>query len=79
MSTKDDFYEGHFIPKGTTVFANVWEMNQDPETFGADALDFNPARFLDEKGDVLPSPPGTKDDGSYTFGEFALRPAPEKS
>ena len=65
---QDDWYEGYFIPKGTAVIANVWELNHDPEIFGSDAGDFNPARYLDEKsGDVL-NPPNTREDGHFTFG-----------
>ena len=43
-------------------------MNHDHATFGDDALQFNPDRFLDEKGEMLPSLPGAKEDGHYTFG-----------
>lgn len=69
--TEDDFYEGYFIPKGTVIIPNVWEMNRDPQVFGADALDFNPGRYLDDRGEALPSLPGAKDaDGHYTFGRF---------
>ena len=66
----DDFYEGCFIPEGSLVIANVWEMNRDPMIFGDDAHLFNPARFLDEKGQLLSSMPGAKDDGHYTFGGY---------
>ncbi|VDB83466.1 unnamed protein product [Peniophora sp. CBMAI 1063] len=67
-SMADDYYQGYFIPKGTIVVANVWEMNHDPEIFGADALDFNPSRYLDEKGTTVINPPGTKEDGNFSFG-----------
>ncbi|KZV64301.1 cytochrome P450 [Peniophora sp. CONT] len=67
-STEDDVYEGYFIPKGTIVIPNVWELNRDVEMFGIDADRFNPARYLDEKGQLLPDPPGTKDDGHFTYG-----------
>ncbi|KZV67277.1 cytochrome P450 [Peniophora sp. CONT] len=67
-NTEDDFYAGYFIPKGAIVIPNVWEMNHDPQVFGADANDFNPGRYLDDKGEMLPTLPGAKDDGHYTFG-----------
>ncbi|KAH9049791.1 cytochrome P450 [Lactarius deliciosus] len=50
-SAEDDWYNGMFIPKGTIVMANVWHLHRDPEIYGADAADFNPARFLDANGD----------------------------
>ncbi|KZV67837.1 cytochrome P450 [Peniophora sp. CONT] len=67
-SIEDDVYEGYFIPKGTVVIANVWELNRDPETYGPDSHQFNPARYLDDSGKLIPGPPGTKDDGHFSFG-----------
>ncbi|KZV67278.1 cytochrome P450 [Peniophora sp. CONT] len=67
-STADDFYGHYFIPKGTVIIPNVWEMNHDPQVFGADAHEFNPGRYLDDKGETLGDLPGLKDDGHYTFG-----------
>lgn len=44
-TTTDDYYEGMFIPKGSTVFANVYAIMRDPEVFpNPDA--FLPERFL---------------------------------
>ncbi|KAH9035792.1 cytochrome P450 [Lactarius pseudohatsudake] len=72
-SAEDDWYNGMFIPKGTIVMTNVWHLHRDPEIYGADAADFNPARFLDANGDVGPCPPETKEEGhvSYGFGRRA--------
>ncbi|KAH9172053.1 cytochrome P450 [Lactarius sanguifluus] len=51
-STEDDWYEGMFIPKGTLCFQNMRTLNFDPEVFGSNAMDFDPARYLDKKGQV---------------------------
>ncbi|KAH9002678.1 cytochrome P450 [Lactarius hatsudake] len=67
-STEDDWYEGMFIPKGTICIANVWHLNRDPEIYGEDAGDFNPARHLDSKGEIAPGPPDTKEESHVTFG-----------
>jgi cytochrome P450 len=67
-SSEDDWYEGMFIPKGSICIPNVWHMNRDPEIYGEDAAHFNPARFLDANGDVLPGPSDTKEEGHFTFG-----------
>ncbi|KZV60974.1 cytochrome P450 [Peniophora sp. CONT] len=67
-SIEDDHYEGHFIPKGTIVIANVWELNRDPEIYGSDAHHFNPARHIDEKGEVMAGPADTKEESHFTFG-----------
>ena len=69
-STQDDYFEGYFIPKGTVVIVNVWELTRDPEIYGPDAQHFNPARYLDDKGQLLLGLPGTKDDGHISFGTF---------
>ncbi|KAH9179333.1 cytochrome P450 [Lactarius sanguifluus] len=67
-STEDDWYEGMFIPKGTICIANVWHLNRDPDIYGEDAGDFNPARHLDSKGEIAPGPPDTKEESHVTFG-----------
>ena len=50
------------------VIPNVWELNHDREIFGPDSFKFNPTRYLDEKGQVISGPPGTKEDGHFSFG-----------
>ena len=70
-STQDDYYEGYFVPKGSIVIANAWELNHDPDVYGADVHEFNPARHLDASGNLLPGPPGSKDEGHFTFGVYS--------
>ena len=65
---EDDWYEGYFIPAGTTVIANVWEMNRDTEVYGTDAAEFNPARFLDAQGNMAPGIADTKEESHLSFG-----------
>ncbi|TFK64020.1 cytochrome P450 [Pluteus cervinus] len=48
-STKDDIYNGYFIPAGTTVISSIWSIHRDPNTY-PNPDDFNPDRFLDENG-----------------------------
>jgi cytochrome P450 len=70
-TTEDDWYEGMFIPKGTTCLPNIWHMNHDPEIFGENAEDFDPTRFLDayESGDIAPGLTDlTKKDGHFSYG-----------
>ncbi|KAJ7769578.1 cytochrome P450 [Mycena maculata] len=64
----DDYYEGHWIPKGTIVIGNVWSMNRDAEIYGADAHLFEPRRHLGADGRLTGVGAGTKDEGHYTFG-----------
>jgi cytochrome P450 len=64
-----------FIPKGTICIPNVWHMNHDPEIYGEDAAHFNPARYLDSHGDVIPGPSDTKEEGHFTYG-FGRRICP---
>ena len=70
-STEDDVYNGYFIPKGSVILPNVWELNRDPELFGTDTYNFNPDRYLDEKGQLLPDLPGTKEEGHFAYGTYA--------
>ncbi|KAF8168582.1 cytochrome P450 [Pholiota molesta] len=44
--TADDVYNGMFIPKGSTVFANFYGIMKDPEMF-PEPEEFRPERFLE--------------------------------
>lgn len=67
-TTEDDWYEGYFIPAGSVILPNVWQMNRDPEIYGADAAEFNPARHLDERGGLAPAPVHTKEESHVSYG-----------
>ncbi|KAL1941273.1 hypothetical protein VTO73DRAFT_7485 [Trametes versicolor] len=43
--TQDDTYYGYHIPKGATVYANIYAIMQDPELF-PEPETFRPERFL---------------------------------
>ncbi|KAI0081468.1 cytochrome P450 [Panus rudis PR-1116 ss-1] len=49
QTSQDDVYRGYFIPKGTTVIANAWDMLHDPEEY-PDPEAFKPERFLRPDG-----------------------------
>ncbi|XP_071610663.1 cytochrome P450 1A4-like [Heliangelus exortis] len=44
-TTKDTVLNGYYIPKGTCVFVNQWQVNHD-EKLWKDPSAFNPERFL---------------------------------
>ncbi|KAI0792996.1 cytochrome P450 [Irpex lacteus] len=67
QATEDDWYEGYFIPKGTTVIGNIWAMNRDPTIF-PDFEAYRPDRFLDETGKNEIAPPDTHQMGHVTYG-----------
>ncbi|KAI9451342.1 cytochrome P450 [Russula earlei] len=69
--TQDDFYDGHFIPKGSLVFANIWAMLRDPEIF-PDPDRFNPDRYLEEVDDETAR---RRDPRVFVFG-FGRRRCP---
>ncbi|KAM9063847.1 cytochrome P450 1B1 isoform X2 [Sarcophilus harrisii] len=48
-TTVDTSIMGYHIPKDTVVFVNQWSVNHDPVKW-QNPEDFNPARFLDNKG-----------------------------
>ena len=51
--TMDDIeFHGYFIPKGTTVLANLYSTHHDPEVF-PNPESFRPERFLSEDGKSL--------------------------
>ncbi|THU95916.1 cytochrome P450 [Dendrothele bispora CBS 962.96] len=62
--TKDDYYDGYFMPSRTIYIANLWAINRDAEVYGADANDFRPERHLDDNGNL-------KDDRSEVHGHFS--------
>lgn len=67
-TTEDIWYDGVFIPKGTTCLANLWQCHHDPAFYGDDAAKFNPERFLDANGRILSGPVETRDEGHSTYG-----------
>ncbi|KAH8985573.1 cytochrome P450 [Lactarius akahatsu] len=73
-STADDWYEGMFIPKGTICLQNMRLLNFDPEVFGRTAAEFDPTRYLDEKGQVKTLMEG-REEGHMSFG-FGRRVCP---
>ncbi|KXN84611.1 O-methylsterigmatocystin oxidoreductase [Leucoagaricus sp. SymC.cos] len=46
-TSKDDVYEGFFIPKGSVVVPNVWAVTHDPEAYS------EPQKFM--PGHVIPA------------------------
>ncbi|KAF7357530.1 Cytochrome P450 [Mycena sanguinolenta] len=67
-SSEDDIYDSYFIPKGTTVIANVWAMTRD-ETIYYEPDRFNPDRFFTADGNL------NEDATILTFG-FGRRICP---
>ncbi|EIW84503.1 cytochrome P450 [Coniophora puteana RWD-64-598 SS2] len=67
-STNDDVYGDWFIPKGSTIIANVWAMSHNPAKYPEPSA-FKPERFLDAHGQL------TDDNVSYIWG-FGRRICP---
>ena len=65
---EDDWYEGMFIPKGTTCIANIWQCNRDQTIFGDDAEEFKPERHLGDNGELFPGPKEANPEGHVSFG-----------
>ena len=42
---EDDVWNGYFIPKGTTVFGNIWAIHMDPNAY-PNPTTYDPDRFL---------------------------------
>ncbi|KAH0828605.1 cytochrome P450 [Lanmaoa asiatica] len=49
MVTKDDIYNGYFIPAGTTIIGNTWTILHDKQNY-PEPMDFIPERFLNADG-----------------------------
>lgn len=70
---ENDSWNGYYIPKGTVVNFNIGFMMKDPRTWGPDAQEFKPERFLKEDSNKLP------DVLSLVFGfgkRYAVSPFP---
>ncbi|KAL7595396.1 hypothetical protein Lser_V15G29258 [Lactuca serriola] len=50
LPSQDCIVGGYTIPKGCTVFLNVWSIHRDPQ-YWDNPLEFNPERFLTNKYD----------------------------
>ena len=70
IATREDWYEGMYIPKGTACIANIWQCNHDRTVYGDDADEFRPERFLNERGELTSGPMNPNQEGhsSYGFG-----------
>ena len=66
---EDDVYNGYFIPKGSLVLANIWNMLHDPAVY-ANPLNFEPERFI-----ASPGKPAEQDPRVCCFG-FGRRVCP---
>ncbi|KAJ8475176.1 hypothetical protein ONZ45_g15698 [Pleurotus djamor] len=51
LLTSDTVHKGSFLPKGSTVFANVWAIMRDEKIF-PQAHEFRPERFLTADGEI---------------------------
>ncbi|XP_040002079.1 cytochrome P450 2U1 [Xiphias gladius] len=52
MASRTTEFRGYTIPKGTVILPNLWSVHRDP-TLWDDPDSFNPARFLDDNGELL--------------------------
>ncbi|RPD66668.1 cytochrome P450 [Lentinus tigrinus ALCF2SS1-7] len=67
--TEDDVHAGYFIPKGTLVMVNIWNLLHDPQTY-TDPMTFNPDRFI-----TTPEWEAERDPRDFAFG-FGRRRCP---
>lgn len=67
--TRDDTYDGFFLPKGTVVIANTWAIHND-ETHYERPDDFMPDRFSNNESGtrVLVEEPTESRQTTYAFG-----------
>ncbi|OAX43366.1 cytochrome P450 [Rhizopogon vinicolor AM-OR11-026] len=51
VTSKDDIYNGYFIPKGALIVVNQWALSRDEDTY-PDASRFDPNRHLTAEGQL---------------------------
>ncbi|GAA6010246.1 hypothetical protein JCM10207_005685 [Rhodosporidiobolus poonsookiae] len=66
-STEDDWYNGYFIPAGSTILCNTWAIHRDP-TYFPEPDEFRPERYLDEAEGGDGAPPYPQKAGHSAFG-----------
>ncbi|KAG7085837.1 hypothetical protein E1B28_003374 [Marasmius oreades] len=66
---EDGIIAGYFIPKGSIIIANLWNMTHNPDTY-PNPFEFNPDRFIS-----TPGKPVQKDPRQICFG-FGRRICP---
>jgi len=67
-TTKDDTYQGYFIPANTTVIMNTWAINHNPDDYPSPDT-FDPSRYIDSKfGTATTSEADPWRRPSYAFG-----------
>ena len=70
-STKDDIYEGMFIPAGTNIHPNQWAIHRDPSLY-PEPETFLPARWLEPSYPTYREPltqhPTTTNYSAFGFG-----------
>ena len=52
VARRDDYYDGHFISKGTMVFGNIWALLRDENIYGVNTDKFIPERFITKDGKI---------------------------
>lgn len=69
--TKDDSYNGYYIPNGALVHGNQWAINREEEVF-PDPEEFNPSRWIDPAYPTYQAPleqyPNLKRYTAFGFG-----------
>ncbi|KAI0639049.1 cytochrome P450 [Trametes polyzona] len=68
---EDDVYQGKTIPRGTLVFANIWNMSRNPDLF-VEPDRFMPERYLEVVDEATAK---KRDPWNYVFG-FGRRRCP---
>ncbi|KZT58477.1 cytochrome P450 [Calocera cornea HHB12733] len=66
MASEDFEYKGYTFKKGTVFLDNLWSQTRDPHLYRNPEL-FDPSRFLDDSGNLLPINPDTRAD-QLAFG-----------
>ncbi|KAF8874937.1 cytochrome P450 [Infundibulicybe gibba] len=64
-ATRDDEYDGYFIPKGSTIIGDTWFILHNPEIYDK-PLEFRPERFLKD-GEIDPNVQGAEA-AAFGFG-----------